>query len=71
MKSTNKVKEIELKGSKINAGKESFFSKIKKQTKEEQLSENQHEMEKAKEEEKLYVDLTKIITNLIGLREIG
>jgi hypothetical protein len=69
-KSINKVKDCELKASKINAGKESLFSKITKQSKEAQISENQQEIDKAKEEEKMYTTLTKIISNLIGLREI-
>mgnify|MGYP006897122805 CR=1 FL=1 len=34
MKAINKVKDCEIKESKINAGKESIFSKITKQTKE-------------------------------------
>ena len=38
LKVSNKVKDFELKESKINAGKESFFSKIKKQSKEDQLA---------------------------------
>jgi hypothetical protein len=70
MKAIGKVKDIEHKESKINAGKESLISKIKKQTKEEQMTEAQHDMDKAKEEVNMYTTLTTIITNLLGNREI-
>jgi len=48
-KAIGKVKDVELEGSKINAGKESLLSKIKKQSKEEQLGINRKELEKAKD----------------------
>lgn len=68
LKCINKVKDCELKASKITAGKESLFSKITKQSKESQMAENQQELDKAQEEEKMYNALTKIISNLIALR---
>ena len=49
MKAINKVKDFEIKESKINSGKETLISKIKKQTKEEQLAENKTDLEHAKE----------------------
>lgn len=65
-----KVKDLEIEGTKINAGKESFFSKLKKVSKEEQLASNQKELEKARGEEKNYACLCQIVTNIVASREI-
>ena len=70
VKATGKVKDCQVKESKINAGKESIFSKITKQTKEEQLAENNKETELAKNQENMYTILSNTITCLLGNREI-
>lgn len=45
----SKVKDIELEETKINAGKESILSKIKKMSKEDQLKENTAVLTRAQE----------------------
>jgi sorting nexin-1/2 len=70
LKAVGKVKDLEIEGSKINAGKESFFSKLKKVSKEEQLAANQKELERAKADEKNCACLCQIVTNLVASREI-
>jgi hypothetical protein len=69
-KAISKMKDIEIDGTKINSGKESFFSKIKKVSKEEQLAVNQKELEKAKSEERNYTIACQIITNIVASIEI-
>lgn len=59
-----------MKESKINAGKETIISKLKKQSKEDQLADNQREMDGAKEEEITYTRLCTYINNLLTTREI-
>jgi hypothetical protein len=65
-----KVKDCEIDASKINAGKESLFSKITKKSKEEQLTSNEKEHEKAKSEEKIYMNICNIISTILGTVEI-
>lgn len=64
------MKDLEIDATKINAGKESFFNKLKKVSKEEQLASNQKDLEKAKAEEKNYGILCRIVTNLVVNSEI-
>lgn len=47
----SKVKDFELEESKISAGKQSIVSKLKNQSKEEQLKNNKILLQKAKAEQ--------------------
>ena len=66
----SKKKDLELEESKINAGKESLFNKIKKTSKEEQLRENQVLLAKASEELKDAEELCWLVDKILAYDQI-
>ena len=66
----SKKKDLELEESKINAGKESLFNKIKKTSKEEQLRENQVLLTKASEELKDAEELCWLVDKILAYDQI-
>ena len=66
----SKKKDLELEESKINAGKESLFNKIKKTSKEEQLRENQVLLTNASEELKDAEELCWLVDKILAYDQI-